>query len=291
MTYRTLVNSLRLGAAVLTMIALIVAIAIWLGISTAWASATDVAALVGSSAIVFLCGFLLMSVVLTLAMPLRIPRLIFLLGLFPLLVGWRIAALSNMPALEVLCAVSFLCFVAMFFTIAVHGLRNPASEGRPPTTYASIQLAFVRLYVGLDLVPHFSEKLFAGPVTRAGDVQAFEQLGVPNALQFVLLAGVIEFAAAIGVGLGVFTRLACVLTVVYLMVATLLGHHFLLGFIWASPGGGWEYPVLWSVLILSFVFGGGRWMSLDEVISEHIRIPGWIKNLMGDTSSHCDTRM
>ena len=187
---------------------------------------------------------------------------------------------------------AFVFYVALFVLIAIHGLRDPETDGgRPKTTFAAIQLAFIRLYIGLDLVPHFTEKLFAGPATRADDVSAFQALGISDPLPLVLTAGVIEFSAAIGVGLGLFTRLAAICTVIYLMVATVMGHHFLLGFIWASEGGGWEYPVLWSALIVSFVFGGGRWMSLDEIISEHFKLPKWINALMGDSVSHTKTRI
>jgi len=56
-------------------------------------------------------------------------------------------------------------------------------------------------------------------------------------------------------------------------------------------GGGWEYPILWSVLIFSFVLGGGRWRSLDEVISEHMTLPGWVTALMGDTVSQTRTNL
>ncbi|MEM0950095.1 MAG: DoxX family protein [Pseudomonadota bacterium] len=291
MTYPKVIQTLRFSSAMLTGIAALLVILIWLGVSQFGASDEAVSAIKSSSAIYFLIGFLCLSVFLTLIAPIAIPRLVLLLGLFPLLVGWRISALTGMGTVNILCTCAFAGFVAMLIALVVHGLRVTAPDGRPQTTYASVQLAFIRLYIGLDLVPHCTEKLFAGPAVRSGDVQSFQALGVPDALQFVLLAGVIEFSAAIGVGLGLFTRLAAVLTVVYLMVATIMGHHFLLGFIWASPGGGWEYPVLWSVLILSFVFGGGRWMSLDEVISEHAKLPRWVLSLMGDTSSHCHTRM
>ncbi|MEW2916046.1 DoxX family protein [Ruegeria sp. ANG10] len=291
MTYPRMIQTLRVSSAVLTGIAALLAILIWLGLSHFGVSDEAVSAIKSSSAIYFLIGFLCLSVALTLLAPIAIPRLVFLLGLFPLLVGWRISALTGMGAINILCACAFVGFLAIFAVLVLHGLRTPATGGRPQTSYSSVQLAFIRLYIGLDLVPHCTEKLFAGPAVRSGDVHSFQALGVPDALQFVLLAGVIEFSAAIGVGLGLFTRLAAVLTVVYLIVATIMGHHFLLGFIWASPGGGWEYPVLWSVLILSFVFGGGRWMSLDEVISEHVKLPRWVLALMGDTSSHCHTRM
>lgn len=57
--------------------------------------------------------------------------------------------------------------------------RHPNTDnGRPKATFPMIQLAFIRLYIGLDLVPHFTEKLFAGPKTRADDVTSFQELGI-----------------------------------------------------------------------------------------------------------------
>ncbi|MEM9497164.1 MAG: DoxX family protein [Pseudomonadota bacterium] len=282
---------LKMAAVGLTALAFLLALGTWAGVSNFGASDASVSDLTGSSAVLFLLAFLLASSVLTAFAPVHIPRLIFLCGIFPLLVGWRIAALFSLQWIVVVCAIVFLIFAGILVCIAVHDLRADTQPGRAKTTLPMIQLAFVRLYIGLDLVPHFTEKLFAGPQTRGEDVAAFQALGVSDPLQFVLLAGVIECAAALGVGLGVLTRLACFLTVIYLMVATIMGHHFSLGFIWASPGGGWEYPMLWSVLILSFVVGGGRWMSLDEVISEHFRLPRWIKALMGDVAAHGATRV
>jgi len=263
-----------------------------LGLNVTGATGQAIAAINGSSAILFLIGFLSLALGFVLGLPLTQPRLLFLLSLFPMLVGWRIAALSSLPWIQWLGIATFLSFGAMFALLAIQGLkRTNDTDVLPKTTFNAVQLAFIRLYIGLDLVPHFTEKLFAGPATRADDIAAFQALGVPDALSFVVFAGVIEFSAAIGVGLGLFTRLAAICTVIYLMVATIMGHHFLLGFIWASPGGGWEYPVLWSVLILTFVFGGGRWMSLDEVISEKVTLPKWADFLMGDTASHTAARL
>ncbi|MEM8702253.1 MAG: DoxX family protein [Pseudomonadota bacterium] len=292
MPTRSLFLICRSLAAVLTATALVFAVGSLFGYSNFGATDAAMTAVKSSSAIWFLNAFLAFSLVLNLALPRTLPRLVFLLALFPLLVGWRIAALSDLPWIELTCLAAFLFFVAMFVLIAAHGLLHPNTDnGRPKATFPTIQLAFIRLYIGLDLVPHFTEKLFAGPNTRADDVASFQQLGISNPLAFVLVAGVIEFAACIGVGLGVFTRLAAVCTVIYLMTATIMGHHFLLGFIWASEGGGWEYPVLWSALILSFVFGGGRWLSVDEIITEHFKLPNWVLALMGDTATHTNTRV
>ncbi len=60
----------------------------------------------------------------------------------------------------------------------------------------------------------------------------------------MLIAGIVEFAGALSIWCGILTRLGAICLAIYLMVATYLGHHFTNGFIWASPGGGWEYPVL-----------------------------------------------
>jgi putative oxidoreductase len=63
-----------------------------------------------------------------------------------------------------------------------------------------------------------------------------------------------------------------------------MGHHFSNGFIWASQGGGWEYPVLWTVLIISFAFFGAGDFSLDRSLKNRFNIPLWIKHLMGGRS-------
>ena len=289
MQHHVLIDTVRYIIAGLTLVALTLGAAVYSGY---WPNAGAPSEAL-QSAVPFMLGFLALSFVLAISLPRRIPRLIFLLGLFPLLVGWRIAALSNLEGVALFAAAAFVGYIVLFGIIAVIGLRAPADQqpNRITTTYSAIQLGFIRLYLGLDLVPHFTEKLFAGPGPRADDVKAFQALGISDALPFVVVAGIIELSAAIGVGLGVLTRLAAVLTVIYLMVATVMGHHFQLGFIWATTGGGWEYPVLWSALIFSFVLGGGRWLSLDEVISEHVTLPGWVKFLMGDTVSHTCTRL
>ncbi|NQX87927.1 MAG: DoxX family protein [Halioglobus sp.] len=284
MSYHSTLVMLRTAAAVAVGIAIVLSLMTYMGDFRLGASDSAIADVNGSSAIFFLIFFLVLSGMVAILVPIAVPRLVFLLGLFPLLIGWRIASLSALPLIEAFCATAFVVFVLFFLVMVIHELRVPAVAGKPRASLTDVQLAFIRLYIGLDFVPHFTEKLFAGPATRAGDLQAFEALGVPDPLQFVLLAGVIEFAAACGVGLGVLTRLAAILTVCYLMVATMIGHHFSLGFIWASPGGGWEYPVLWSLVILSYVLGGGRWMSLDQVISERVAIPRGLEMLMGDTS-------
>ena len=97
----------------------------------------------------------------------------------------------------------------------------------------------------------------------------------------MLLRGLIEFFAALAISSGFLTRLASISFVVYLFVATYLGHHFGNGFIWASPGGGWEYPVLLMGLFAVFATLGAGEFSLDGFLSDHFNLPTWIRYLMG----------
>lgn len=202
----------------------------------------------------------------------------FLVSLLCLLVSWRIAALQGIDLVIYGLLVAFLIYLAMFGLVAWRNIKqeDPALKlGR-----MAWHLTLIRIYIGFDLVPHFTEKLFAGPGPRDEDIKAFIGLGVPAPEFFVTLAGFCELGVAIGIGLGLLTRLAAVCSAAYFMIATILGHHFFLGFIWASPGGGWEYPVLMMVLLISFVIGGAGQFSVDNVILRRLTLPAWVRRLM-----------
>lgn len=207
----------------------------------------------------------------------------FLIALFAFLVGWRIAGSYGLDRVSYPLIAVFLAFLALFFDTARRNLRSPKLGPDADATRLSVaewHLTVVRLYVGLDIVPHFTEKLFAGPGPRMADVAAFAKLGVPAPEFFVLLGGACELGIAIGVGLGLFTRLAAICSVLYMLIATVIGNHFALGFIWASPGGGWEYPVLWSVLLISFAYAGAGRFSLDHAILRRTDPPRWLRRMM-----------
>ncbi len=209
---------------------------------------------------------------------------IYLISTFSVLIAMRLAYYADMT-------VSFWCYVLViilkcinFILVArsdLQEMRLDVSNKYRHCCHYEWQLLFIRLFIGFDLVPHFCEKLFAGAAIRQVDIAAFSQLGVPHADAFVWLAGLIEFAAAFAIGCGLITRLASFLFVLYLMVATGMGHHFQLGFIWASKGGGWEYPVLWSALIASFIFFGAGGFSIDQLLRERFRVPKWLLHCMG----------
>lgn len=146
-------------------------------------------------------------------------------------------------------------------------------------TLKELQLFLIRLYLGLNFIPHFHEKLFAGSEARAAAVASFKELGVAAPGLLVLIAGVCEFASFVGLTFGVWTRLAGLGAALYVGIATLLGGHIANGFIWDSPGGGWEFPALWVFLLASFTIAGGGKLSVDAWLRNWSVLPGFLRTL------------
>lgn len=214
-------------------------------------------------------------------------RVGFLLSFFSLLVLLRILSENHLYGVIPVFLI-FLMLVILFFYIVYHNIRHFSASQQffygIPVRISLMEwhLIFVRMYIGFDLIAHCAEKLFSGPVPFQADVKAFAALGITHPEFFVTLAGLIELAGAISLGLGFFTRLGAMGTTLYLLLATALGHHFRLGFTWVDPGGGWEYPVMWGVLILSFgLLGDTGKYSIDSVLQEKYKLPRGLKKLMG----------
>ena len=206
------------------------------------------------SADIFLLGFSLITLVLC-VLERKNYTVFFLLSTFSMIVSWRLAALAGYWWVTYVYLLVMALIVGQFIQTA--WLDVYSKERKNNRLHQSIfewQLVFIRLYIGYDLIPHFCEKLFAGSLVRADDVVYFASVHAPNPLYFVLLAGLIEFFGALAISCGFMTRLAGGCLFVYFLVASLMGHHFTNGFIWADPHGGWEYPALCAFLFLSFSF-------------------------------------
>ncbi len=212
----------------------------------------------------------------------------FVLSTFTLLIAWRIGALYHIPiGLTILYAILFFTKLIYFLFIAHIDIKGIGkwTSGIQSHYIPTIewQLLFVRLYIGYDLIPHFTEKLFAGHI-RMEDVDAFAQLGISHPYIVVIFAGIIEFLGSLSLSCGFFTRIGSIGLFIYIIVAAILGHHFELGFIWASHGGGWEYPVLWAMLILTFSIFAPYKFSVDRFMLNHLTLPKWIKHLIGEAN-------
>lgn len=197
---------------------------------------------------------------------------LFLISLFALIIVWRIAAMHNVLLIMILSAFSFLTFLLWFACYITSSIKNDGNNtgGRE----FQWQITILRMYFGLDMLGHCTEKLFAGSASYIALVNNFDALGV-GALSyvFVIIAGLCEFAIGIGIGLGFLTRAAAFGASVYFLIATIIGHHFYYGFIWANKGGGWEYPMLMIVFYFSFIFSGAGKFSIDHWLISNNYIP------------------
>jgi putative oxidoreductase len=143
---------------------------------------------------------------------------------------------------------------------------KPLIPAIAPLTQALSPLAepLLRATTGLLLVPHGAQKLFGwfGGYGIEATGQFFAaKLGLPPAL--ALLAGLIEFFGGLALAVGLLTRPAAAL-VAGMMAVAVFGVHLGNGFFWTS--GGFEYPLMWGILALSFVVRGGGRFSLDALI-------------------------
>jgi len=126
----------------------------------------------------------------------------------------------------------------------------------------------VRVTAGLLLVPHGAQKLFGwfGGYGIEATGQFFAaKLGLPASL--ALTAGIIEFFGGLLLAAGIATRPVAAL-VFGLMAVAVVQVHLPAGFFWTT--GGYEYPLLWGIVALSFVIRGGGRYSVDGLIAREI---------------------
>jgi putative oxidoreductase len=126
----------------------------------------------------------------------------------------------------------------------------------------------VRVSAGLLLVPHGAQKLFGWfggyGVEATGQLFA-TKLGLPASL--ALLAGLIEFFGGLLLAIGLATRVVAAL-VFGLVAVAVVEVHLPLGFFWTE--GGYEYPLFWGIVALSYVVRGGGGYSMDALIGREI---------------------
>ncbi len=126
----------------------------------------------------------------------------------------------------------------------------------------------VRVTTGLLLVPHGAQKLFGwfGGYGVEGTGQFFAtKLGLPAS--FAILAGAIEFFGGLMLAAGLGTRAIAALVFGMMAVAT-VQVHLPLGFFWTD--GGFEYPLFWGIVALSYAIRGGGRYSVDALIGREI---------------------
>lgn len=106
--------------------------------------------------------------------------------------------------------------------------------------YAALVL---RVSLGVLLVAHGLLKVFV--FTVPGTVQFFESIGYPGIFAYAVILG--ELGGGLLLILGLYSRWIALAMVPILIGATI--QHLPNGWMFASAGGGYEFPALWTVLL------------------------------------------
>lgn len=109
----------------------------------------------------------------------------------------------------------------------------------------------LRLALGVLFIAHACLKIFV--FTLPGTAQFFGSVGLPPALGYITPFW--ELAGAAALILGVWPRVAALLTAPILLGA-ILTVHLGAGFFFTSPNGGWEFPALWLLGLVAIALLG-----------------------------------
>ncbi|KXS37538.1 MAG: putative oxidoreductase [Halomonadaceae bacterium T82-2] len=126
----------------------------------------------------------------------------------------------------------------------------------PSTPLDALQpaaITLLRVALGAMTLAHGLLKLFV--FTVPGTVGYFESLGLPGS--FAYLAILAEVGGGLALLLGLYTRWISLALIPLLLGATWV--HAGNGWVFSSDGGGWEFPVFWTLaLLVQAGLGGGR---------------------------------
>jgi putative oxidoreductase len=120
----------------------------------------------------------------------------------------------------------------------------------------------VRLTAGGFLLVHGLQKLF-GSTIAAFAANSMARRGLEPALPLAYLIWFLEIVGALCLMFGLFTRLFAAMIFVEFLVIVFVA-QWANGFGWTRPGGGWEYPAFWALIILAILIRGGGPYSLDR---------------------------
>lgn len=116
-----------------------------------------------------------------------------------------------------------------------------------------------RVALGVILLAHGLLKVLV--FTIPGTVGFFASLGLPAIFAYLTIFG--EIAGGIALILGVYTRLAALLSLPILLGATWT--HLSNGWLFSSEGGGWEFPALLVVLAAAVALQGSGAYALRKL--------------------------
>src|SRR5262249_9320848 len=132
---------------------------------------------------------------------------------------------------------------------------------------APYSYAIIRFCAGAIVIYHGYMKLFAG-FARPVAQNVLTPLGFPAPTAWAYFLGVLEFFGGPALALGVLTRpLALMFTVEFGIITYWHGGH---GYFFSSPRGGWEFPLLLTIIYAAIFFRGGGRCSIDRMLGKEL---------------------
>jgi putative oxidoreductase len=122
----------------------------------------------------------------------------------------------------------------------------------------------LRIVAGGFLTPHGWGKLSGG---LDGTAQFFANMGLEPAYLLATIAGAQEFVGGICIALGLLTRFWAAGRVI-LMAVAVLAVHLPNGFM--VTNGGYEYALLWMVVLIYVLFRGAGRVSIDRLVGREL---------------------
>jgi putative oxidoreductase len=125
----------------------------------------------------------------------------------------------------------------------------------------------MRVTVGGILLVHGIVKV-TGPGVSAF-AAGLARRGMEPSLPLAYLIFFNETVGAVCLILGLFTRPIAASIAIEFAVITFVA-HFPNGFSFSSPGGGWEYPLMWGLFTFAIALRGGGPYSVDRKIGKEL---------------------
>ena len=128
---------------------------------------------------------------------------------------------------------------------------------------APLSWLLIRLTAGLMIIPHGWPKLMMGIDATAQ--MALVKRGIAPAEPLAAVLITLETLGGLCVALGLFTRFWAAAIAIEMMVIV---YHHLPKFGWTGPG--YEYPLMWCLIMVAIALRGGGPYSLDRVIGREL---------------------
>jgi putative oxidoreductase len=131
-----------------------------------------------------------------------------------------------------------------------------------------ISWLIVRLTAGGFLLIHGIQKL-TGTTVAGFAANSLARRGIEPSVPLAYAVFFLETVGALCIMFGFLTRFfAAAIGIQFLMIVFIA--HWAPGFPWNRPGGGWEYPAFWGLIILAIGLRGGGPYSLDRKLGREL---------------------